>query len=105
MHDLMHTQVMARLAGIPMVIEYQKRMLPYAHIVVIIHPDDRHTTSEDIDNLVSANIPREPTGADNEKIREYLTRSITAVVIFMSHGPCGAENPSEFLANSVEGEA
>jgi hypothetical protein len=58
MHDLMHKQVMRRLAGIPMVIEYQNCMLPLAHLVVIIHPDDRHKTSDDVDKLVSAEIPR-----------------------------------------------
>jgi hypothetical protein len=66
MHDLMHKQVMWRLAGISTVIEYQKYMLPRAHLVVIIHPDDRHKTAEDIDKLISAEIPREPTDADNE---------------------------------------
>jgi hypothetical protein len=66
MHGLMHTQVMWRLAGISMVIEYQKYMLPRAHLVVIIHPGDRYKTAEDIDKLVSAEIPREPTDDDNE---------------------------------------
>jgi hypothetical protein len=69
MHYLIHKQVMGRLAGISMVIEYQKPMLPHAHIVVIIHPDDRHKTAEDIDTLVSTEIPREPTDDDNEETR------------------------------------
>jgi hypothetical protein len=60
---------MWKLAGISKVIEYQKRMLTHAHIVVVIHPDDRHKTSNDIDKLVSAEIPREPTDADNEGTR------------------------------------
>jgi hypothetical protein len=42
MHDLIYKQIFGRLAGISMVIEYQKRNLPHAHIVVIIHPEDRH---------------------------------------------------------------
>jgi hypothetical protein len=57
-HDLMHKQVMGTLAGISIVIEYQKRTLPHAHIVVIIHPDDRHKTAEDTDKLLSVEIPR-----------------------------------------------
>jgi hypothetical protein len=88
-----------------MVIEYQKRMLPHAHIMFIIHPDDRHKTAEDIDKLVSAGIPREPTDDDNEETREYLIRSRTAIVIHMTHGPCGAENPRECIAKSVESAA
>jgi hypothetical protein len=80
-------------------------VLPRAHIVVIIHPDDRHNTSHDIDKLVSADIPREPTDADNEETREYSIRARTAVMIHMAHGPCGADTPSDFLAKSVEGAA
>jgi hypothetical protein len=106
MHDLMHKQVMERLAGISMVVEYQKRMLSRARIVIIIHPDGRHNTAEDIVKSVSAEIPREPTDDDNEEeTREYLIWPRTAGVTHMSHGPCGADNPSEFIAKSVEGTA
>jgi hypothetical protein len=90
MHDLMHKQIFGRLARISMVIEYQKRKLPHAHILVIIHPDDRHNTAEDIGKLVSDEIPREPTGDDNEETMEYLIRARTDVVTHMVHGPCGA---------------
>ena len=72
MHDLMHKQVLGRMAGISMVIEYQKRDLPHAHIVLIIHPEDRHKTADDIDKLVSAEIPREPTEYDDDETRENL---------------------------------
>jgi hypothetical protein len=58
MHALMHEQISGRLAGISMVIEFQKRNLPHVHIVVIVHPDDRDKTAEDIDKLVSAEIPK-----------------------------------------------
>jgi hypothetical protein len=105
MHDLMHKQVMGRLAEISMEIECQRRMLPRDHNVFIIHPDDRHKTSEDIDKLVSAEIPREPTDDDNEETREYFIRSRTAIVTHMVHGPCGADNPSECLAKSVQSAA
>jgi hypothetical protein len=104
LNDMMYKQVMGNLARLSMIIEYLKRMLPHAHIVVIIHPDNRHKTAEDIDNfLVSAEIPREPTDDDNEEKREYLIRFRTADVAHIAHGLCGAENPSEFLAKAVKG--
>jgi hypothetical protein len=87
------------------VIEYQKRNLPHAHIAVIIHPGDRHKTAEDIDKLVSAEILREPADDDNEETTEYLIQARTAVLTNMVHGPCGAHNPSEFLEKAVEGAA
>jgi hypothetical protein len=103
MHELMHKHVMGRLAGIYTVMEYNKPMLPHAHIVVIINPDYRHKTAEDIDKLVPDEIIREPTDADNEETREYLIWARTAVVTNMVHVPCGADNPSECIAKSVEG--
>jgi hypothetical protein len=105
MHDVMHKQVRVRLAGISMVVEYHKCMLPGAHIVFIIHPYDMHKTAEDISKLVSAEIPREPTDTDNEEKREYLIRERTVVVTYMARGPCGADNPSEFLGKCFEGAA
>jgi hypothetical protein len=86
-------------------IEYHKHNLPHAHIMLIIHPDDSHKTSEDIDKLVSAELPREPADADNEETTEYLIRARTAVLKNMVHGPCGAHNPSELLAKAVKGAA
>jgi hypothetical protein len=103
MHDLMHKQVMGRLNGISMVVEDQKRMLPRAYIVVIIHPDNRYRKAEDIDKLVSAEIPRENTDTHSEETREYFIQARTDVVTHMSHGPSGAENPSECFAKYVEG--
>jgi hypothetical protein len=78
-------------------------MLPHAHIVVIIHPDDRYNTSEDIDKLVSVEMPREPTYADNEETREYLIETRVVVAKHIAHSPCGAENPSECISKSDEG--
>jgi hypothetical protein len=83
MYGLMHKHVMGRLSGISNVIEYQKRMLPYAQIVFIIHPDNRHKASEDIGKVVSAEIPRKPTAADNEETRESLIRTRTACHIWL----------------------
>jgi hypothetical protein len=48
MHDLMHKHIFGRLAEISMVIEYQKRSLPHAHVMVIIHPYYRQNTAEDV---------------------------------------------------------
>jgi hypothetical protein len=102
MHDLIHKQVIGRLPGIYMVIEYQKRMLPCVHIVVIIHPYDRHKTAEDIGKLVSAEIPREPTDDDNEATREYLIRARTTVVTRMAHGPWVQIIPLSFLQSLLK---
>ncbi|XP_074352238.1 uncharacterized protein LOC141691393 [Apium graveolens] len=63
------------------VIEFQKRGLPYAHILIWLHPDDRPKTTEQIDKMVSAEIPDpeiDPVGYN-------------AVSNYMIHGPCGPD--------------
>jgi hypothetical protein len=65
-------------------IEYQKRGLPHAHILLFLHPDDKHPTPIEIDRIISAEIPNW-----NKDPQAY-----TAVKQYMVHGPCGSINPS-----------
>ncbi|XP_074355321.1 uncharacterized protein LOC141694456 [Apium graveolens] len=70
-----------RYIGVMHVIEFQKRGLPHAHILIWLHPDDRPKTTEQIDKMISAEIPDptiDPVGYN-------------AVNIYMIHGPCGSE--------------
>ncbi|XP_074352322.1 uncharacterized protein LOC141691481 [Apium graveolens] len=63
------------------VIEFQKRGLPHAHILIWLHPDDRPKTTEQIDKMISAEIPDpeiDPVGYN-------------AVSNYMIHGPCGPD--------------
>ncbi|SCV72261.1 BQ2448_4955 [Microbotryum intermedium] len=39
------------------VIEYLKRSLPYAHMLITLAPDDHPLTTEAIDKIISAEIP------------------------------------------------
>ena len=63
------------------VIEFQKRGLPHAHILIWLHPNDRPKNVDHIDSLVSAEIPdkhSDPVG-------------YAAVNNYMIHGPCGTD--------------
>lgn len=62
-------------------IEFQKRGLPHAHILLTLRAEDKFTTSERIDQVVSAEIPP----AVDSRLREVILRC-------MMHGPCGAAN-------------
>ncbi|OWZ02211.1 LOW QUALITY PROTEIN: Helitron helicase [Phytophthora megakarya] len=65
------------------VVEYQKRGLPHAHILLILRPENKPVSAEDVDRLVSAELP------DKEKHPKlYKT-----VISNMLHGPCGQQNP------------
>ena len=66
------------------VIEFQKRGLPHAHILVILRSKDKIRTTDDIDKVVSAEIPDQT----------FLPRLHDAVIRHMIHGPCGALSPN-----------
>lgn len=61
-----------------MVIEFQKRGLPHAHILLFLHPDDKPKGHADIDKIISAELPN--------KDEDPLLHKI--VVESMIHGPC-----------------
>lgn len=64
-------------------IEFQKRGLPHAHILLWLIPTSKLKTEADIDKFISAELPNE----------DLYPRLAKAVSNFMLHGPCGASNP------------
>ncbi len=80
--DLTKHAVFGRSEAHVYTIEFQKRGLPNAHILVTLRPEDKFSTAEQIDKYVCAEIP---SRASNPRLREIVTRC-------MMHGPCGATN-------------
>ena len=64
-------------------IEFQKRGLPHAHILLWIDRKDKNMSTDEIDGIISAEIP-DPV--ENPELHK-------AVSEYMVHGPCGAANP------------
>ncbi|GBM30630.1 hypothetical protein AVEN_18321-1 [Araneus ventricosus] len=64
-------------------IEFQKRGLPHAHILIVLRAADKFSTSEHIDKFVCAEIP---SSIENPRLHEIVTKCLM-------HGPCGIENP------------
>lgn len=83
-HDLKTKQIFGPVLGIVHVIEFQKRGLPHAHILVIVEPDHRPQCASDLDSYISAEIP-DPT--THPEAYETVKNS-------MMHGPCGNLNKS-----------
>nr|CAG8486844.1 4048_t:CDS:2 [Entrophospora candida] len=65
------------------VVEFQKRGLPHAHILIILASMDKPCTVDDIDKMVSAEIP-------DQEIYPLAYETVTTMMI---HSPCGALNP------------
>jgi hypothetical protein len=57
LRDITERNVFGRVIAILTVIEFQKRTLPHSHTLVVLHPDDKPKTPEDIDRLVCAELP------------------------------------------------
>ncbi|KAF7827148.1 ATP-dependent DNA helicase PIF1 [Senna tora] len=77
--DLMKDKYFGRVIGLIYTVEFQKRGLLHAHIVVFLHPEDTYNTPNDIDSIISAEIPDNST---YPTLREDVKN-------FMLHGPCG----------------
>ncbi|XP_057725597.1 uncharacterized protein LOC130941198 [Arachis stenosperma] len=65
-------------------VEFQKRGLPHAHILLFMNPLFKPKTPDDIDKHISAEIPD----------KHSRPKLYAAVEKFMVHGPCGRHNNS-----------
>ena len=65
-------------------IEFQKRNLPHMHMIIILHPDHKLHTPEEVDSMMSAEFPNP----------EEDPELYALVKKYMVHGPCGALNPN-----------
>ena len=81
--DLLKNHVLGKHVAHLHVIEFQKRGLPHAHILLILDANDKPRNADDYDKIVCAEIP----DPDNQKELHDI------VVKNLMHGPCGALNP------------
>jgi hypothetical protein len=84
MDDLLKKHVLGKVKAHTATIEWQKRGLTHAHILLIMEDEDKPKTPEKIDSVVSAEIP---DSTINPKLFEIVTTNNI-------HGPCGLINTS-----------
>nr|GEU99924.1 hypothetical protein CTI12_AA250730 [Tanacetum cinerariifolium] len=84
MKELNDGHIFGRVKGVVYTIEFQKRGLPYCHILLWLETKDKITTTRKIDEYISAEIPNKDEDPDLYQL----------VTDHMMHGPCGADNPS-----------
>ncbi|XP_028053801.1 uncharacterized protein LOC114258129 [Camellia sinensis] len=80
--DILTKNVLGKVLAYAYVIEYQKRGLPLAHMVIILDENDKLRTPDDYDNIVRAEI-------SNKRLEPRL---YSAILEHMIHGPCGMYN-------------
>ena len=79
--DIVKSKIFGQVLAYVAVIEFQKRGAPHVHLLVWIK--DFEETPENIDNIISTEIP--PLGEPGSQEREFHD----LVVKYMVHGPCG----------------
>ena len=60
MNDIVHGSFLWKVLAHMHVIEFQKRGLPHAHILIILANEDRAMTADYVDSMVSAELPPAP---------------------------------------------
>ena len=88
LEELMKDIKQRHVLGVPVahiyVIEYQKRGLPHAHLLIILADGSKLRLPVDIDSLIHAEIPN---AAEHPALYEVVKTT-------MVHGPCGHLKPS-----------
>ncbi|XP_074282924.1 uncharacterized protein LOC141607472 [Silene latifolia] len=79
---IMEKHIFGKVAAFIYVVEFQKRGLPHAHMLIILKPPFKLNSPSDFDKFVSAEIPH----SDNPRLRALVLKH-------MIHGPCGNFNP------------
>ncbi|XP_026435506.1 uncharacterized protein LOC113333209 [Papaver somniferum] len=106
--DLFTKGVLGKVVSHVHVIEFQKRGLPHAHILIILHEKDKLRTPDDYDRVVRAEI-------HDEKVEPELYASVLKHMIHMpcalyvdsvckKDGKCKKRFPKEFAAETLEGQ-
>jgi len=82
--DLTEKSVLGKVVSHIHVVEFQKRGLPHAHILLILADQDKLKTTDDYDNIVKAELPDKTLDPELFEI----------VKKFNIHGMCGNINKS-----------
>ncbi|KAG2191417.1 hypothetical protein INT47_003108, partial [Mucor saturninus] len=85
--DIKDKMVFGKVKGLIHVIEYQKRGLPHAHVVIILAECSKLQTAQDIDKYISAEIPdpaRFPKA--HKTITKHMMRTPCSISLNDSHG-------------------
>ncbi|XP_057296296.1 uncharacterized protein LOC130625260 [Hydractinia symbiolongicarpus] len=90
--DVTEMGVLGKTIAHVYVIEFQKRGLPHCHLVIHLDPNDKLRDADDIDSVISAEIP-------NQQEHPELFEIVRSCMI---HRPCGHLNPNSRSSTVAE---
>ena len=93
MNDFIAGEVLGKVVAYMHVLEFQKRGLPHAHILLILAAGDRVFTPELVDSIVVAELPPDAEDTADPKEKEQRQRLQKIILSNMVHGPCGKTKP------------
>ena len=79
---LLTESVLGLVVAYAWTVEFQKRGLPHAHILLVVRSDDKPRTAAQVDKAVSAELPDDSDPQQAELFSVVSSR--------LMHGPCGA---------------
>ncbi|CAJ2678283.1 unnamed protein product, partial [Trifolium pratense] len=82
MSDFKKEQIFGKVVAGMYTVEFQKRGLPHAHMLMWLDQKNKIKTGHDIDKVISAELPHP----------QLYPKLYSAVSSFMMHGPCGEAN-------------
>lgn len=98
MNDLTENHTLGRTVAHMMVVEFQYRGLPHAHILLILDAVDRLHNADHVDQIISAEIPAvDASAAPNVQARQRHLR--TLVLEHMLHNDCTNDTNCRCRAN------
>ena len=110
LRDIRYGEIFGKVLAITHTIEYQKRGLPHAHILVTIQEQDRCHSANDLDNVVCAEIPPGPSPECNmqENNQRIMLRNLILDQnthhcinnVCVRNNVCKSGYPKPFLTNS-----
>ncbi|XP_031332288.1 uncharacterized protein LOC116164849 isoform X2 [Photinus pyralis] len=99
--EIVKGRIFGGVAALVYTIEFQKRGLPHAHILVTLHQDDAIRTPEDIDRFISAEIPDpRKEGHLYALVTSHMTHSCNPMCL--QEGKCSKKYPKDFSENTRE---
>jgi len=94
MKEITKKHIFGKVVAYCFVVEFQKRGLPHAHILLILSRDDQIITSDQVDGLICAELP--------DPVTESILYSV--VTTTMVHRKCGRTNSKAVCMQNAEGK-